>query len=102
MSFDIAALNAMPAEDFIHALGGIFEHSPWIPASVVDARPFASIAALHAALNATLADPAVQSRLTEEGVEIEPSAAPQDFGRLIEEDRQRWQQVVTRTNIRAE
>ena len=50
MSFDIAALNAMPAEDFIHALGGIFEHSPWIPASVVDARPFASIATLHAAM----------------------------------------------------
>ena len=50
MSFDITALNAMPAEDFIHALGGIFEHSPWIPASVVDARPFASLAALHTAM----------------------------------------------------
>jgi len=50
MSFDITALNTMSAEDFIHALGGIFEHSPWIPASVVDARPFASLAALHAAM----------------------------------------------------
>ena len=54
MSFDIAVLNAMPAEDFIHALGGIFEHSPWIPASVVDARPFTSIATLHAAMCAVL------------------------------------------------
>ena len=50
MSFDIDALNAMPADAFIHALGGIFEHSPWIPASVVDARPFADLTALHAAM----------------------------------------------------
>lgn len=50
MSFDITVLNAMPAEDFIHALGGIFEHSPWVTASVVDARPFASIEQLHAAM----------------------------------------------------
>ena len=50
MSFDIDTLNAMPADAFIHALGGIFEHSPWIPASVVDARPFADLTALHAAM----------------------------------------------------
>lgn len=76
--------------------------STWYGLLAPAGTPAARITALHAALNATLADPAVQSRLTEEGVEIEPSAAPQDFGRLIEEDRQRWQQVVTRTNIRAE
>lgn len=76
--------------------------STWYGLLAPAGTPTARIAALHAALNATLADPVVQSRLTEEGVEIEPSAAPQDFGHLIEEDRQRWQQVVTRTNIRAE
>ena len=64
--------------------------------------PSDRIAALHAALNTTLADPSVQRRLAEEGVEVEPSPQPDDFGRLIAEDRARWQQVVTRTNIRAE
>ncbi|MES2712896.1 MAG: tripartite tricarboxylate transporter substrate binding protein [Pseudomonadota bacterium] len=64
--------------------------------------PPARIAALHAALGATLADASVQRRLTEEGAEVEPSPQPADFGRYIAEDRARWQQVVTRTNIRAE
>ncbi|MBR0655481.1 Bug family tripartite tricarboxylate transporter substrate binding protein [Plastoroseomonas arctica] len=60
------------------------------------------IATLHAALAATLADGSVQRRLAEEGAEVEPSPQPADFGRYIAEDRARWQQVVTRTNIRAE
>lgn len=63
MSFDIATLNALPAEAFIHDLGGIFEHSPWVPASVVDARPFASLADLHAAMCAAVWDAPVDDQL---------------------------------------
>lgn len=43
-------LNACPADEFVAAVGPIFEHSPWIAAAVVSGRPFASRAALHAAL----------------------------------------------------
>ncbi|WBV44805.1 tripartite tricarboxylate transporter substrate binding protein [Pseudoroseomonas cervicalis] len=64
--------------------------------------PAERIAALHAALNATLADPAAKQRLAEEGVEIETSPTPADYGRFIEADRQRWQEIVTRAGIRAE
>lgn len=60
------------------------------------------VAALHAALNATLADAAAKQRLAEEGVEIEASPSPADYARFIEADRTRWQEVVTRANIRAE
>lgn len=60
------------------------------------------VAALHAALNATLADAAAKQRLAEEGVEIETSPTPADYARFIETDRTRWQEVVTRANIRAE
>lgn len=60
------------------------------------------IAALHRSLNATLADPAVAARFADEGVDLESSAAPEDFGRLLLEERRRWQAVVTRANIRAE
>lgn len=76
--------------------------STWYGLLAPAGTPAERVAALHAALNATLADTTVQQRLGEEGVEIEPSAAPQDYARFIEQDRQRWQQVVTRTNIRAE
>ena len=43
-------LNALPREAFVERLGGVFEHSPWVAERVVDARPFASVAALHAAM----------------------------------------------------
>jgi OHCU decarboxylase len=43
-------LNGCTAEEFVAAVGPIFEHSPWIAAAVVPLRPFASREALHAAL----------------------------------------------------
>lgn len=47
-------LNSMDATHFTAALGGIFEHSPWVPRAAAAARPFASVAALHAALCAAV------------------------------------------------
>jgi tripartite-type tricarboxylate transporter receptor subunit TctC len=64
--------------------------------------PAPVVTALHGALNATLADAATKQRLAEEGVVIEASPTPADYGRFIETDRTRWQEVVTRANIRAE
>jgi len=43
-------LDLLSREEFIAMLGGIFEHSPWVAEAVVDARPFGTIAALHAAM----------------------------------------------------
>jgi 2-oxo-4-hydroxy-4-carboxy-5-ureidoimidazoline decarboxylase len=43
-------LNAMPEPDFVAALAGVFEHSPWVAATAAGARPFDSVTALHAAL----------------------------------------------------
>jgi 2-oxo-4-hydroxy-4-carboxy-5-ureidoimidazoline decarboxylase len=58
-------LNGLPAADFVRTLGGIFEHSPWVPERVAAARPFASrerlLAALRAAVDA--ATPAEQLAL---------------------------------------
>ncbi|MBS0659212.1 MAG: 2-oxo-4-hydroxy-4-carboxy-5-ureidoimidazoline decarboxylase [Verrucomicrobia bacterium] len=36
----IAELNALPKDEFIERLGGIFEHSPWVAQKVVGKRPF--------------------------------------------------------------
>jgi beta-ureidopropionase / N-carbamoyl-L-amino-acid hydrolase len=47
-------LNAMPATEFVTALGGIFEHSPWVAERVAGTRPFASLAALHEAMCAAV------------------------------------------------
>lgn len=46
----LSELNAMPEADFVSALGGIFEHSPWIAQRVAGRRPFASLDSLHGAM----------------------------------------------------
>jgi 2-oxo-4-hydroxy-4-carboxy-5-ureidoimidazoline decarboxylase len=46
----LAALNAMDQAAFVTALGPTFENAPWVAANAWPARPFASVAALHAAM----------------------------------------------------
>ena len=43
-------LNRMDERAFIAALGGIYEHSPWVAAGVVARRPFATVDMLAAAM----------------------------------------------------
>ncbi|RQH07949.1 2-oxo-4-hydroxy-4-carboxy-5-ureidoimidazoline decarboxylase [Paraburkholderia dinghuensis] len=44
-------LNCASREDFVAALAGVFEHSPWVAEAAADQRPFASIEALHRAMS---------------------------------------------------
>jgi len=46
----LADLNRMSTAEFISALGGIFEHSPWVPERAAAQRPFASLDSLHGAM----------------------------------------------------
>lgn len=39
-------LNGVPVSSFAAALGGVFEHAPWIAAAAAGRRPFGSVAAL--------------------------------------------------------
>src|SRR5438876_11575976 len=47
-------LNRASRDEFEGALGGIFERSPWVAARAIEARPFASVEALHAAMVAVV------------------------------------------------
>jgi OHCU decarboxylase len=46
----MAELNRLDQAGFIDAVGWIFEHSPWVAERAFDARPFADLDALHAAM----------------------------------------------------
>ena len=46
----LAEVNAMDEAAFVRALGGVFEHSPWIARRAFAARPFADVASLHIAM----------------------------------------------------
>ncbi|XP_072234198.1 2-oxo-4-hydroxy-4-carboxy-5-ureidoimidazoline decarboxylase [Leuresthes tenuis] len=48
---DIAAVNALPYEDFVNIFGNVVEKCPVITAAVWTGRPFASLSALEAAIN---------------------------------------------------
>ncbi len=51
MQYTLAELNEMAEDAFVAALSGIFEHSPWVAEAAAAGRPYASIAALHAAMS---------------------------------------------------
>ena len=50
MRYTLDQLNRMPADAFVAALGGIFEHSPWVAEAAARQRPFDSVDALHRAM----------------------------------------------------
>jgi 2-oxo-4-hydroxy-4-carboxy-5-ureidoimidazoline decarboxylase len=50
----LADLNRIAAPDFVTALAGIFEHSPWVAERVAAQRPFGSLDALHGAMVAAM------------------------------------------------
>ncbi len=54
MGVSLAALNQSDRITFVAQVGGIFEHSPWIAEAAWEARPFASVADLHAKMEAAM------------------------------------------------
>ena len=46
----LADINALDEDAFVRLLGSVFEHSPWVAQRAFAGRPFASLAALHAAM----------------------------------------------------
>lgn len=59
----LADLNGMDEAQFVRTLGGVFEHSPWVAQRAYAQRPFASVAALHAAMNGVVAGAPVAEQL---------------------------------------
>ena len=48
--YTLSYLNALSVVEFVTAVGGAFEHSPWIAERAASQRPFSSVNALHAAM----------------------------------------------------
>src|SRR4051812_29522262 len=46
----LAEINAMGEREFVEQLGQVFEHSPWVAQRAWRRRPFASVEALHRAM----------------------------------------------------
>jgi 2-oxo-4-hydroxy-4-carboxy-5-ureidoimidazoline decarboxylase len=72
-SVRLEQLNVAPADDFVAALAGIYEHSPWVAGAVAGQRPFASLVSLNDAMAAAVraAPPAQRLAL----IELHPDLA---------------------------
>jgi 2-oxo-4-hydroxy-4-carboxy-5-ureidoimidazoline decarboxylase len=53
-SVHLEQLNVAPTDDFVAALAGVYEHSPWVAGAVAGQRPFASLASLNDAMAAAV------------------------------------------------
>jgi 2-oxo-4-hydroxy-4-carboxy-5-ureidoimidazoline decarboxylase len=63
MGIRIDEVNNRSETLFVELLGGIFEHSPWVPEQVCEKRPFASRGELHRAMAAAVAKAPEAQRL---------------------------------------
>jgi OHCU decarboxylase len=63
VSLSLSDVNAMDAEEFVGAFGGMFEHSPWVADEAWRRRPFVSTADLQAAFAAALREAPPERRL---------------------------------------
>ena len=59
----LGSLNAADETAFVAALGEVYEHAPWVAQAVWRQRPFATLAALHAAMMAAVRATPAEQRL---------------------------------------
>jgi 2-oxo-4-hydroxy-4-carboxy-5-ureidoimidazoline decarboxylase len=59
----IAALNRLSQPEFVSRLGGIYEHSPWVAERAYARKPFASVDALHGAMQRAVSDASREEQL---------------------------------------
>jgi N-carbamoyl-L-amino-acid hydrolase len=56
-------LNSLPPPQFVAALSGLFERSPWVPERVAHSRPFSSGLSLHAAMSSAVDRASISEQL---------------------------------------
>jgi 2-oxo-4-hydroxy-4-carboxy-5-ureidoimidazoline decarboxylase len=62
-TYSLAEINAMPAADFVAALGDVFEHAPWVAERAAAERPYPTVGALHDGLMQAVRDAPAATQL---------------------------------------
>ncbi len=78
-----------------------FEASQWVGLVAPKDTPSAIIEKLNAEINAGLADPKLKARFAELGGMVLPGL-PDDFGKLIRDETEKWAKVIRAANIKVE
>jgi 2-oxo-4-hydroxy-4-carboxy-5-ureidoimidazoline decarboxylase len=59
----LSQLNAASDDDFVTTLGGIYEHSDWVPRQLASQRPFEDIGSLRIAMRQTVENASAAEKL---------------------------------------
>jgi tripartite-type tricarboxylate transporter receptor subunit TctC len=78
-----------------------FEASQWVGLVAPKDTPPAIIEKLNSEINAALADPKVKARFADLGGAVLPSS-PDDFGKLIRDETEKWAKVIRAAKIKVE
>jgi len=78
-----------------------FEASQWVGLVAPKDTPLAIIEKLNSEINAALADPKVKARFADLGGAVLPSS-PDDFGKLIRDETEKWAKVIRAAKIKVE
>ena len=78
-----------------------FEVSAWQGIAAPRNTPADVIDKLNQAINAGLASPVFKARLADFGMTVLP-ASPEEFGKLIAKDAEKWAKVIRAANIKPE
>jgi tripartite-type tricarboxylate transporter receptor subunit TctC len=76
-----------------------FEASQWIGLAAPKDTPSTIIERLNREINAALADPKMKARFAELGAMVLPGS-PDDFGKLIRDETEKWGKVIRAANIK--
>jgi 2-oxo-4-hydroxy-4-carboxy-5-ureidoimidazoline decarboxylase len=63
MNLTVSQINQLSQSDFVHAVGPVFEHSPWVAGTTWTKRPFADLERLHFALCETVKNAGKEKQL---------------------------------------
>ena len=78
-----------------------YEATGWTGLGLPKAAPDEIGARLNQEINAALADPAIKGRFADLGIAAMPGS-PADFGKLIAEETEKWNKVITTAGIKPE
>jgi tripartite-type tricarboxylate transporter receptor subunit TctC len=78
-----------------------YEASTWYGVGAPKGTPAAVIAKMNRSINETLADPAIKAKIEELGG-IPMSGAPEDIGRLIAAETEKWAKIIKSAGISSE
>jgi len=78
-----------------------YEASAWFGVAVPKGTPRPIIEKLNKTVNEALADPALQAKLAELGGTL-IAGTPEDFGKIIADETDKWSKVVKATGATAE